>query len=110
MIKTNTSSPSCGLDNTLYGNEPPLFPAKNPYGQWYANYGQVGDRQPAAATSDGGRDNKTNLTTRVDLKAIVDIWKGISFEGMASFQNEEYRRDRWVTPVQTYDLVWKSGT
>lgn len=103
MIKTNTSSPSCGLDNTLYGNEPPLFPAKNPYGQWYANYGQVGDRQPAAATSDGGRDNKTNLTTRVDLKAIVDIWKGISFEGMASFQNEEYRRDRWVTPVQTYD-------
>lgn len=28
MIKTNTSSPSCGLDNTLYGNEPPLFPAK----------------------------------------------------------------------------------
>lgn len=30
MIKTNTSSPSCGLDNTLYGNEPPLFPAKKP--------------------------------------------------------------------------------
>lgn len=103
MIKTDTSSPSCGLDNTLYGNEPPLFPAKNPYGQWYANYGQIGDRQPAAATSDGGRDNRTNLTTRIDLKAIVDIWKGISFEGMASFQNEEYRRDRWVTPVQTYD-------
>ena len=103
LIKTDTSSPSCGLDASLYGNEPPLFPAKNPYGQWYANFGSVGDRQPAAATSDGGRDNRTNLTTRVDLKAIVDIWKGISFEGMASFQNEEYRRDRWVTPVQTYD-------
>ena len=103
MIKTDTSSPSSGLDNTLYGNEPPLFPAKNPYGQWYADYGTVGDRQPAAATAEGGRDNKTNLTTRVDLKALVDIWKGISFEGMMSFQNEEYRRDRWVTPVQTYD-------
>ena len=103
MIKTDTSSPSAGLDNTLYGNEPPLFPAKNPYGQWYANYGQVGDRQPAAATSDGGRDDKTNLTTRVDLKALVDIWKGISFEGMVSFQNEEYRRERYVIPVQTYD-------
>ena len=103
MVRTNTSSPSAGLDNTLYGYEPPLFPAKNPYGQWYANYGKVGDRQPAAATSDGGRDENTNLTTRVDLKAIVDIWKGISFEGMMSFQNEEYRRERYVIPVQTYD-------
>lgn len=43
---------------------------------------KVGDRQPVAATSDGGRDERMNLTTRVDVKAIVDIWKGISFEGM----------------------------
>ena len=103
MIKTNTESPSAGIDTSLYGNEPPFFPAKNPYGQWYANFGKVGDRQPVAATSDGGRDERMNLTTRVDVKAIVDIWKGISFEGMASFQNEEYRRDRYVIPVQTYD-------
>lgn len=103
MIRTNTESPSVGLDASLYGQEMPFFPAKNPYGQWYANYGTVGDRQPVAATSDGGRDNKINLTTRADLKVIAAIWKGISFEGMASFQNEEYRRERWVTPVQTYD-------
>lgn len=103
MIKTDTESPSVGLDSSLYGQEMPFFPAKNPFGQWYANYGTVGDRQPVAATSDGGRDNRTNLTTRVDLKAIVDIWNGFSFEGMTSFQNEEYRRERWVIPVQTYD-------
>lgn len=103
MIKTDTESPSVGLDASLYGQEMPFFPAKNPYGQWYANYGTIGDRQPVAATSDGGRDNKTNLTTRVDLKMIADIWKGISFEGMVSYQNEEYRRERWVIPVQTYD-------
>lgn len=103
MIKTDTESPSVGLDASLYGQEMPFFPAKNPYGQWYANYGTIGDRQPVAATSDGGRDNKTNLTTRVDLKMVADIWKGISFEGMVSYQNEEYRRDRWVIPVQTYD-------
>lgn len=103
MVKTNTESPSTGLDASLYGQEMPFFPAKNPYGQWYANYGTVGDRQPVAATSDGGRDKKTNLTTRVDLKVIADIWKGISFEAMASYQNEEYRRERYVTPVQTYD-------
>ena len=103
MIKTDTESPSVGLDASLYGQEMPFFPAKNPYGQWYANYGTIGDRQPVAATSDGGRDNKTNLTTRIDLKAIADIWGGISLEGMVSFQNEEYRRERFVTPVQTYD-------
>ncbi len=103
MVKTDTESPSVGLDGSLYGNDMPFFPAKNPYGQWYANFGTVGDRQTVAATSDGGRDSKSNLTTRVDMKAIVDIWNGISFEGMASFQNEEYRRERYVIPVQTYD-------
>lgn len=103
LIKATTKSPSVGLDESLYGQEAPLFPAKNPYGQWYANYGTVGDRQPAAATSDGGREEKSSLTTRLDLKVIADIWKGISFEGMASYQNEEFRSERWVTPVQTYD-------
>lgn len=103
MVKTDTESPSTGLDNSMYGNDMPFFPAKNPYGQWYANFGNIGDRQAVAATSDGGRDNKTNLTTRVDLKVTADIWEGISFEGMASFQNEEYRRERYVIPVKTYD-------
>lgn len=103
MIKTDTETPTHGIDRTLYGNDAPFFPAKNPFGQWYANFGNAGDRNPVAATTDGGRDNKTNLTTRVDLKAIVDIWKGISFEGMASFQNEEYRRERWSLPVKCYN-------
>lgn len=103
MVNTNTEAPSTGLDGTLYGYDAPLFPAKNPYGQWYANLGMVGDRQAVAASADGGRDKRTNLTTRVDVKAIIDIWKGISLEGMASFQNEEYRKERYVVPVQTYD-------
>lgn len=110
MIKTNTEMPSSGIDPTMYGNEPPFFPAKNPYGQWYANFGKVGDRQPVAATSDGGRDERMNLLTRVDAKALIDIWKGISFEGMVSFQNEEYRRDRYVIPVQTYDWFGNPAT
>ncbi|WP_291556961.1 TonB-dependent receptor [Bacteroides sp.] len=103
LVQTNTEGPSVGLDASLYAQEMPLFPAKNPYGQWYADYGTIGDRQPVAATADGGRDNKKSLTSRIDVKAIVDIWRGISFEGMASFQNEEFRRERYVTPVQTYD-------
>ncbi|EKJ91529.1 TonB-dependent receptor P39 [Bacteroides finegoldii] len=103
MVKTDTSTPSTGIDANMYAFDPPFFPAKNPYGQWYSIFGTRGERQPVAAISDGGRDDRTNLTTRVDLKATIDIWKGISFEGMASFQNEEYRRDRYVIPVQVYD-------
>ena len=103
MIKTNTETPTHGIDRTLYGNDAPFFPAKNPYGQWYANFGNVGDRNAAAATTDGGRDEREKLTTRVDFKALVDIWKGITFEGTASFQNEEYRRERYSLPVQCYN-------
>lgn len=110
MIRTKTSSPSVGIDATIYGQEPPTFPAKNPYGQWYADYGTVGDRNPVAATSDGGRDDKTALQARVDLKATIDIWKGISFEGMASMQNQDYRRERYVIPVKTYDWFGNNST
>lgn len=103
VIRTDTDSPSIGLDNSLYGFDVPFFPSKNPLGQWYANFGTVGNRNSVAATSEGGRDEKVKLTTRLDMKVIADIWKGISFEGTASFQNEEYRRERYVLPVQTYD-------
>lgn len=103
VIRTSTESPSTGLDNSLYGYDVPFFPSKNPLGQWYANFGTVGNRNSVAATSEGGRDEKVKLTTRIDMKVVADIWKGISFEGTASFQNEEYRRERYVVPVQTYD-------
>lgn len=103
MIKTDTETPSAGIDHYMYSFDPPFFPAKNPYGQWYSNFGKAGNRNSVASTADGGREERTNLTTRVDVKALVDIWKGISFEGMASFQNEEWRRDRYITPVTVYD-------
>ena len=116
MIKTNTDTPTHGIDPTLYGQDAPFFPAKNPYGQWYGNFGNVGDRNSAAATTDGGRDENENLTTRIDFKALVNIWKGITFEGTVSFQNEEFRRERVSLPVQCYNwfgektakLVWST--
>jgi TonB-linked SusC/RagA family outer membrane protein len=103
LISTNTSSPSAGLDASLYGQEMPFFPAKNPFGQWYADYGTVGDRQPVAATSDGGRDNQKELNARLDLKGTVQIVNNLSFEGLVSLQNKRYNQERWVNLVQTYD-------
>ena len=103
MIDAATKSPSSGLDASLYGQEQPFYPAKNPFGQWYADYGTVGDRQPVAATTDGGRDNQNDLTMRLDMKGTVQIFKDLSFEGLTSFQNERYNEERWVNLVQTYD-------
>ena len=103
LISTTTRSPSAGLDASLYGQEQPFFPAKNPFGQWYADYGTVGDRQPVAATTDGGRDNQKELIGRLDLKGTVQIINNLSFEGLISIQNKRYNQERWVIPVQTYD-------
>lgn len=105
MIKTKTKTPSVPMDVTMYAYDPPVFPAKNPYGQWYANFGSVGDRSSIASLSDGGTDTKNNLQTRLDAKAIFDIWKkeGLQLELMASFQNLEHRREKYILPVATYD-------
>lgn len=103
LVDTKTDAPSVGLNDATYAYDMPFFPAKNPYGQWYANFGNVGDRNAVAAISDGGRDEKQSTTTRFDFKALIDIWNGISFEGTVSMQNEEFRRERWAVPVQTYD-------
>jgi len=105
MIKTRTSTPSYPMDVTMYAFDPPVFPAKNPYGQWYANFGSVGDRQSVAGLTDGGRDNRDVLLTRLDAKATADIWKaqGLQLELMASFQNQEFRREQYIIPVATYD-------
>lgn len=103
FIDAITKGPSVGLDETLYANDMPFFPAKNPYGQWNANFGNVGNRNSAAATSDGGRDNKTSLTSRVDFKGTFNILKGLDLEGMVSYQKEDFNQERYVIPVQLYD-------
>lgn len=103
FVDALTQSPSVGLDASLYGQEMPFFPAKNPFGEWYADYGTVGDRNSVAATADGGRDNRNSLTSRIDLKGTYQIYNDLSFEALASLQSERYNDERWVNTVQTYD-------
>ncbi|HEX9152705.1 MAG TPA: SusC/RagA family TonB-linked outer membrane protein, partial [Flavobacterium sp.] len=98
-----TRAPSVGLDASLYAQDMPFFPAKNPYGQWNANFGNVGNRNSAAATSDGGRDNKKSLTSRLDFKTTFNLLKGLDLEGVVSFQKEDFNQERYVLPVQLYD-------
>ncbi len=95
-----------GLDNTLYGYDMPFFPAKNPYGEWLACFNGIdagANRNAAAMTSDGGRDNKNSLTGRIDMKATYQIYKDLSLEGLASVQNERYNEEKYVVPVPLYN-------
>ncbi|WP_081154663.1 SusC/RagA family TonB-linked outer membrane protein [Niastella vici] len=106
LIDAKTSTPSVGLDNTVYGYDMPFFPAKNPFGQWFASFNAVdgGARRNAAAmTTDGGRDNRNSLTGRIDLKATYQLYKDLAFEGMASLQNERFTQEKYVLQVPVYN-------
>ena len=107
MQNVVTSTPSVGIDGALYANDMPFFPAKNPLGQWNANFGRVGNRNAAAATSDGGRNSTDRLMGRIDLKGTVDIYKGLSAEAMTSLQMVTNRNEKYIIPVPLYD--WFGG-
>lgn len=106
VIDAKTSSPSIGLDNTLYGYDMPFFPAKNPYGQWFACFNGIdagANRNAAAMTSDGGRENKNSLVSRIDVKATYQIFEDLDFEVLASLQNERYDQEKYVLQVPVYN-------
>lgn len=88
--KDQTSGPSSGLGFDLAAEDPPLFPAKNPYGEWYANFGDAGNRNSVAATTDGGRNISENELIRADVKADLEITKNLELEGSASIQSNQY--------------------
>lgn len=106
IVNANTSEPSVGLDNTLYAYDMPFYPAKNPFGQWFATFNGIDGgaiRNAAAMTSDGGRNVRNSLTGRADLKATYQIFKDLSLEGLASLQNERFNQERYVVPVPVYN-------
>jgi len=106
LINANTSNPSVGLDNTLYAFDMPFYPAKNPYGQWFATFNGIdggANRNAAAMTAAGGRENRNSLTGRVDMTATYQIFKDLAVEGLASLQNERFNSERYVLPVQLYN-------
>ncbi len=98
-----TSSPSSGIDAALVAEDPPLYPAKNPYGEWYANFGTAGNRNSVAATMDGGRSVKTNNLVTLNGKLTVKLWQDLDFEGTASIQSLQYRMDQYNLTVPQYE-------
>lgn len=101
--KDLTSGPSSGLGFELIAEDPPFFPAKNPYGEWYANFGNAGNRNSVASTTDGGRNIFGNELTRVDLKADFQLMKDLELEGTGSISSNQYRLDLYNLTVPQYE-------
>ncbi|PTN10125.1 TonB-dependent receptor [Mangrovibacterium marinum] len=101
-FNTHVSSPSTGLDATAITFDPPFFPAKNPYGQWYANFNIAGNRNSVAATSEGGRENKWRDQLKLNFAATVDIMKGLSFKATAAISKEFYDYQMYRINIPQY--------
>lgn len=100
--KDITSSPSQGLREDLVSYDPPFFPAKNPFGEWYANFNNQGTRNATAAATDGGRNIVGNELVRVDVKGTAEVYKGLELEGTASIQSSQYRLDNYQLTVPMF--------
>lgn len=101
--KDQTSGPSSGLGFDLAAEDPPFFPAKNPYGEWYANFGNAGNRNSVASTTDGGRNISGNELIRADLKADLELTKDLELEGSASIQSNQYSNTTYNLTVPQYE-------
>lgn len=101
-FNSHISSPSTGLDASSISYDPPFFPAKNPYGQWYANFNIAGNRNSIAATVDGGRENTRQDQLKLNFAATVDIYKDLSFKATAVFDKDFYNYQKYILTVPQY--------
>ncbi|MCW0482381.1 TonB-dependent receptor [Gaoshiqia sediminis] len=101
-FNTTISSPSTGFDASSISHDPPFFPAKNPYGQWYANFNIAGNRNATAATVDGGREITNRDQMKLTFAATVDITKDLSFRATASIDKDFYDYKMYQVTVPQY--------
>ncbi len=100
-LKYNISSPSTGLDGTI-SQDPPFFPSRNPYGQWYANFNVAGNRNSVAATVDGGRDETIRDQIMMNLAATFKLYDGLTFQTKVAYNKDFYNNLNYVITVPQY--------
>lgn len=100
--RSDISGPSSGLGITSLAYDPPLFPAKNPYGQWYANFGIAGNRHSVAEVLEGGRDVSYADQLKLNLAATFDITNDLNFRATASVDKEFWDREKYFINVPMY--------
>lgn len=99
--KVITSGPSTGFQGNSVNNDPPIFPAYNPYGQWYANFG-IGDKNSVAQNAEGGRENDESNITKINVGLTAQIVEGLEFRAVASYRQTDRQEDKTVLSVPLY--------
>jgi len=99
--------PSTGLNASVISHDPPFWPPTNPAGQWYATFGGWTDRNPVAATTDGGKTFNTSDQLKINAAATFQVFDGLSIRGTASVDRAFYSKESYATTVLCYD--WWGG-
>ncbi|MEI6865405.1 SusC/RagA family TonB-linked outer membrane protein, partial [Flavicella sp.] len=102
LQKNITSSPSSSFGQTLVTQDSPVFPSKNPQGQWYGNFG-IGGTNSIAGTADGGREDFEQNIVKLTLALKYDIGNGFSTNGTATINHVNSRQDITTLTVPTYN-------
>lgn len=101
-----TSSPSSGFGRGMGSWDPPFFPAKNPDGEWYANF-NIGGRNSVAAMVDGGRVEYVEDLTKINLEGKYQITDHLDLSATMSYNRRFTRNDLHRVTVELYQ--WESG-
>ncbi|MDN3670439.1 TonB-dependent receptor [Echinicola jeungdonensis] len=101
-FRSHVSGPSGGLGITSLAYDPPLFPAKNPYGQWYANFGVAGNRHSIANVIEGGREESYADQLKLSIAATFDITDDLNFRTTASLDKEFWDREKYKINIPMY--------
>lgn len=98
------SGPSTGLGVESLSFDPPVYAAQNPFGQWNANFGQLGGgRNAVASTVDGGRVNNKTEQFKFTFRADYKLTRDLSFTGSYSMAKDLKNYQKYVLNVPTYD-------
>jgi len=101
-FNSHVSSPSTGLGTESGVYDPPVFPAKNPYGQWYANFNIAGNRNAIASTVDGGRKDIRRDQIRLKFAATLKLTENLNLKGVASIDKDFYDYETYKVTVPQY--------
>lgn len=101
--REDRSAPSSQLSTSLVSQDAPLFPSRNPAGQWYGNFGAAGGgTNSIAGTIDGGRREIVEDLTKITLALKYDIGHGFSVNASANFNQIASRDDLTLLNVPVY--------
>ena len=104
LNKNETSSPSSGFGRALLNQDAPVFPVRNPFGQYYANFG-IGSTNSVAATTDGGRNDIVENNAKVGINLEYKIGYGFSARFNSTFNHINSRRV--ITFVDVPLFTWQ---